>query len=97
MKSLTILKHPNAFLPVVMSLGAIAAILLFISLHGTGPQADEGAEAHIWQLLMAGQLPIVLFFLIKWLPQSPYEVAVVLTLQIVAALAAIVPVYLLGW
>jgi hypothetical protein len=97
MNPLAIVKHPSAFLPLLMSSGAIAMIVLFIALHGTGPQADEGAEAHISQLLMAGQLPIVLFFLIKWLPQSPYGVAVVLTLQIVAALAAIVPVYLLGW
>src|SRR3954452_8611251 len=97
MKSLTILKHPSAFVPVVMSLGAIAAILLFISLHGTAPQADEGAEAHIWQLLMAGQIPVILFFLLRWLPESPRQAVLVLTLQISAALAAMAPVYLLGW
>jgi hypothetical protein len=49
-----------------MSLGALATVLMFVALHGTAPQADEGAAAHIWQLLMAAQVPIVLFFAIKW-------------------------------
>jgi hypothetical protein len=97
MNALSILKHPSAFLPVLMSLAAIAAIVLFIALHGTAPQADEGAEAHLWQLLMAGQLPISLFFALKWLPQFPREAAVVLAVQIGAAIAAMAPVYLLGW
>lgn len=61
----SLLKHPSAFLPVAMSLGALATVLVFIALHGMAPQADEGAAAHIWQLLMAAQAPIVLFFAIK--------------------------------
>jgi hypothetical protein len=97
MNALTILKHPSAFLPVLMSLAAIAAIVLFIALHGTAPQADEGAEAHLWQLLMLGQLPIILFFALKWLPQFPREATLVLAVQIGAAIAAMAPVFLLGW
>ena len=50
MNSPALLKHPNAFLPVAMSLGAVATVMVFIALHGTAPQADEGAAAHIWQL-----------------------------------------------
>ena len=65
MNPLTVLKHPSAFLPMAMSLGALATVLLFLALHGPAPQADEGAAAHIWQLLMAVQVPIVLFFAIK--------------------------------
>ena len=56
------LKHPSAFLPIAMSLLAVGAVLSHIVLVGTGPQADEGTAAHVWQLLMAGQLPIILFF-----------------------------------
>jgi hypothetical protein len=92
-----ILKRPSAFLPVAMSLTAITVILLYISLHGTAPQTDEGAEAHIWQLMMVGQLPIVAFFAIKWLPQSPHQAALVLALQVGAAIAAMAPVFVLGW
>jgi hypothetical protein len=97
MNPLTILKHPSAFLPVAMSLGALATVLIFIALHGTAPQADEGAAAHIWQLLMAAQAPIVLFFAIKWVPQSPRQAAPILALQVGAALAAMAPVFLLHW
>jgi hypothetical protein len=97
MNSSTILKHPSAFLPVAMSLVALATVLVFIALHGTAPQADEGAAAHIWQLLMAAQAPIVLYFAIKWVPQSPREAAPILALQIGAAIAAMAPVFLLHW
>ena len=97
MSSLAILKHPSAFLPVAMSLGAIATIVIHVALHGTAPQPDEGAAAHIWQLLMAAQAPIVLFFAIKWVPQSPRQAAPILVLQACAALAAVLPVFLLHW
>ena len=97
MNPLTILRHPSAFLPVAMSLGALATVVIFIALHGTAPQADEGAAAHIWQLLMAAQAPIVLFFAIKWVPQSPRKAAPILALHVGAALAAMAPVFLLHW
>lgn len=91
------LKHPSAFLPVAMSLAALTTVLIFIGLHGTAPQADEGAAAHLWQLLMAAQVPIVLFFAIKWVPEFPRQAVPILALQILAALAAMAPVFLLRW
>ena len=91
------LKLPSAFLPLVMSFGALATALVFIALHGLEPQVDEGAAAHIWQILMAAQVPIVAFFVIKWARQSPRQAADVLALQVTAALAAMAPVYLLHW
>ena len=54
-------------------------------------------EAHIWQLLMAAQIPIMAFFAIKWLPRAPKEALTVLLLQLGAALAAAAPVFLLKW
>ena len=97
MSPLRMLKHPSAFLPVAMSFGALATVVVFIALHGTEPQADEGAAAHIWQLLMAAQAPIVLFFAVKWVPRLPKEAVPILALQIAAALAAMAPVFLLRW
>lgn len=91
------LKHPSAFLPVAMSVGALGTVLVFVALHGTAPQADEGAAAHIWQLLMGAQVPIVLFFAIKWLPRSPRQAVPILGLQVGAALAAMAPVFLFHW
>jgi hypothetical protein len=95
--SLSMLKHPSAFLPVAMSLSALVTVAIFLALHGSAPQADEGAAAHIWQLLMAAQTPIVLFFAIKWVPQSPRQAVPILALQIGAALAAMAPVFFLHW
>jgi hypothetical protein len=97
MSPLSILKHPSAFLPVAMSTGALATVALFVALHGTAPQTDEGTAAHLWQLLMAAQVPIVLFFAIKWVPQSPRQAGPILALQVAAALAAMAPVFLLRW
>jgi hypothetical protein len=97
MNPLNMLKHPSAFLPVTMSLCALATVLIFIGFHGTGPQPEEGAAAHIWQILMAVQVPIVLFFAFKWVPQAPKQAVPILALQVGAALAAMAPVFLLHW
>lgn len=92
-----IMKQPSAFAPVVMSLAAVALVLVHIAVSGAARQADEGTAAHLWQLLMAAQVPIVAFFAIRWLPQSPRHALPILALQVVAALGALAPVYLLNW
>ena len=97
MNPVPVLKHPSAFLPVAMSLAALATVLGFLALHGPAPQADEGAAAHIWQLLLACQVPIVAFFAFKWVPRSPKQALPILTLQVGAALAAMAPVFWLHW
>lgn len=75
------------------ALGRPSAFLpVAMSLGALGP-----AAAHLWQLLMAGQVPIVAFFAIKWAPQSPRQAVPILALQIGAALAAMAPVFLLHW
>jgi len=90
-----ILKNPSAFLPLVMSFGAFVTVLIYVAMFGAARQADEGTAAHIWQILMAGQIPIILFFGIKWLPRTPKQALLVLVLQGGAALMALAPVYLL--
>jgi len=90
-----ILKNPSAFLPLAMSLGAFTTVLVYVAIFGPARQADEGTAAHIWQILMAGQIPIIMFFAIKWLPRTPKEALLVLVLQGGAALMALAPVYLL--
>ena len=90
-------KKPSAFLPVTMSLAALAVVLVQIIMSGTARQADEGTAAHLWQILMAAQIPIIGFFAIKWLPQSARSTLSVLALQAFAGLAALAPVYLLHW
>jgi hypothetical protein len=45
---------------------------------------------------MAGQLPVLAFFLVKWLPRAPKAALSLLAVQILAALSAMAPVYILG-
>ena len=91
----TMMKQPSAFLPVAMSFAALATVLMHVAVFGAVREADEGAAAHIWQLLMGGQLPIVAFFAIKWLPRAPRQALPILALQAGAGLAALAPVFLL--
>jgi len=90
------LRQPSAVLPVVMSLAALATVAIHVARFGGAPEPDEGAAAHIWQLLMALQVPVIAFFAIKWLPRGAKEASAVLALQVAAALAALAPVFLLG-
>ena len=91
------MRQPSAFIPIVMSTAALGTVLFHIVTVGTAPQPDEGAAAHIWQLLMAGQVPVVLFYAVKSLLDAPRTALPILALQLGAALAAIAPIYLLGW
>jgi hypothetical protein len=92
-----LLKRPTGFFPLALSAGAILTIVIHIALAGTAPQADEGTAAHIWQLLMALQLPAVGLFALLWLPRAPRQAAVVLGLQIVAIVVALAPVAIFKW
>lgn len=92
-----LLKRPSAIMPVAMSVAALAIVIGYAAMFGTARQADEGTAAHIWQLLMAGQLPVIAFFAIKWLPTEPRPTLLVLALQVGAALAAMFPVWWFQW
>lgn len=93
---ITKLKHPSAFVPILMSLAALAIVLSHIAVSGVAREADEGTAAHLFQLLMAGQAPIIAFFALKWLPRAPRQAAPILALQVGVALLALAPVFLLG-
>jgi hypothetical protein len=87
---------PSAFIPMLMSVAALTLLLGGIAAGVVVCEDDEGAIAHIWQLLMVGQLPLLAYFVIRWLPRVPRQALYVLALQIGAALAAMAPVYFLG-
>lgn len=90
-----LLKKPSAFLPIAMSLLALAVVLLHIFMYGIAREQDEGGAAHMWQLLMAGQVPFIAYFAIRWLRSLPRGL-VILALQAAAALTAAAPVYFLN-
>lgn len=95
MKFSALIKKPGAFLPLAMSFAALATVLIAVAVIGIRQEPDEGTAAHIWQLLMGLQLPIIAFFALKWLPRAPRQTLYILVLQACAGLAALAPVYLL--
>jgi hypothetical protein len=90
-------KRPSALMPLAMSLAALATVIGYAAMFGTARQEDEGTAAHVWQLLMAGQVPVIGFFAIKWLPTEPRQALLVLALQLGAAIAAMFPVWWFQW
>jgi len=92
-----LIRRPSAFLPVAMSTAALALLVGYILMFGTARQQDEGTAAHLWQLLMAGQVPVIGYFAIRWLPVEPRKALPILALQIAAGFAAAFPVFYFGF
>ena len=90
-------ERPSAIVPIAMSLAALATVIGYAAMFGTARQADEGTAAHVWQLLMVGQVPVVAYAAITRLPSEPGRALLVLGLQVGAALAALFPVWWLQW
>src|SRR5438552_18868339 len=55
------MKQPSAWLPIAMSGAALALVLGHIGIYGIVREADEGTAAHLWQLLMAGRVPAIMY------------------------------------
>jgi hypothetical protein len=89
--------RPAAFVPVAMSLGALLAVLTHLVIAGAAPQSDEGTAAHLWQILMLGQVPVIAWFAVTSLPTRGRRAAAVTAVQLCSAAAAVLPVLLLRW
>jgi hypothetical protein len=92
-----LLKRPSAFVPLAMSIAALSIVLGYAAMFGTARQVDEGTAAHLWQLLMAGQIPVIAFFVFKWFRSQPKQASLVVALQVGSALAAMFPVWWFRW
>jgi hypothetical protein len=93
MAFMTVAKRPSAFLPLAMSLAALTLVLGRVAFYGAIPGADEGIAAHLFQILIVAQIPVVAFFAAKWLPRALRSSLPILALQTVAVLVALAPVY----
>src|SRR4051812_3842210 len=62
-----LVRKPSAIVPITMSLCALSVVLLAIANGSAKPQPDEGAAAHVWQILIAGQVPFLGWFAMRWL------------------------------
>ena len=68
---LSVIRLPGVWIPLAMSLAALALVLGHAAVFGVVHEAAEGTAAHVWQIPMAGQLPILAYFIVKWLPSRP--------------------------
>jgi len=79
-----------------MSTAALLMVVSHLLIAGAAREADEGLAAHLFQLLIAGQVPIVAYFAFKWLPREPGRALLIMGLHTAAALAALAPVIIFG-
>jgi len=63
-----------------------------VAMFGAAREADEGTAAHLFQLLLLAELPLVAYFAVNWLPKDPPAALAILTAQAIAGLAALAPV-----
>ena len=89
------MKLPSAVVPVGMSLAALALIVVHVARYGFVHETDEGTSAHLFQLLMVLQAPIILYFAARWLPQAPRQGLVVLAFQLLAAFSAFAALFVM--
>ncbi len=84
----SLIREPSAALPIAISLTLLGMVLLVLAIHGGAVhETDEGTAAHIFQMGMAAEVPVIGFFALKWLPEKPREAITVLAIQGVAILA----------
>ena len=89
------LRHWSGWLPIAIPVFLLALGLRYVAVHGLVSQADEGTEAHLFQLLMPVQLLVMAYFAFTWLPRASRGALPVLVLQVLAAAAVFVAVYLI--
>lgn len=90
----SLFRQPSAWIPVAISLTALAFLLGYVAVFGIHHNADgdEGAPARIFQIIMGIQLPIIACFALKWLPRQPGQALLILTLQMMAWMIPIITV-----
>jgi len=71
--TLSLLKKPSGYLPLLMSAVALAGIFAYVAVAGipeNEPPHDERAPARIFQLFTALQMVVIVCFAVKWLPRA---------------------------
>jgi hypothetical protein len=89
------LRQPSAWLPLLMSGAGIFLVALHLARYGFTHDTDEGTSAHLFQILMVLQVPVIGYFAVKWLPTAPRAALAVLLLQGLGIMAALASVYFL--
>jgi hypothetical protein len=93
-----LLRRPAAWSPLAISSMALALVLGYAALVGTGAPAgthDERAPARIFQLLMAFDVLLIGVFAVRWLPRAPRSAAAIALAQILLAAVPVAALVLL--
>ena len=93
---MTVVSAPSAWLPLAMSAIACVVVIDHLWMTGATREVDEGTGAHLWQLLMAGQLPLIAWCLWKQWSRGPWTALSLLAVQVAGLLVAAAPVALMG-
>lgn len=78
--------------PIALSFLALLVVTVALVTGSAQGQTDEGAAAHIWQLLMVAQLPLLAVFVATADWKRSSRVVAMLALQALAIGAALAPV-----
>jgi hypothetical protein len=87
------LKHWSGWLPIAIPVFLFLLGVRSVAINGFVRQADEGTEAHLFQLLMPVQLLLMGYFGLTWVPKAPRQAFPVLALQLFAAVALFAVLY----
>jgi hypothetical protein len=95
--SMTRVRVNRAALPLPLMLSFAAAAVALGSIVVGAPEGhDEGWQAHLWQLLMVSQLPLIAAFVLSADWKAPRRPFVVLALYAAAIVTAMLPVAFAG-
>lgn len=84
----------GALLPLGMTLTVVAAGAIHVAqAGGFYREADEGTAAHLFQILMPLQVPIIVAFAVTQLPRRPRWATALLALQVGAFVALVATVF----
>jgi hypothetical protein len=89
------LRHWSGWVPIAIPVFLLLLGLRYVAIYGVVSQADEGIEAHLFQLLMPVQLVLMAYFAATWLPRAPRGTVPVLALQVLVSAAVFIAVYLI--
>ena len=92
-----LLRKPSGWLPLALSLAAIGLIVEHVAFIGVAPQADEVAEARIFQVLMLLDALVIGAFAVRWLLVAPKAASAVFALQLLIAAIPLITIAVLEW
>ena len=89
----TLAGRPSAFIPLLCSFSALVTVVLALVATSGARQPDEGGAAHIFQLLIVAQAPMLAFFAFRWARKTTWAALTILAAQTFAIAVAIAPVW----